>query len=444
MAIVKKANNINVQVTNNYTSLSKVSHEESGEVIIKATQQNLELSSQKKAILQGHGRKSAGENKVALRVLKVEGPFDDKEMKISLMEKDKWYTFKATQFNRKAEEKELKELKWARQYDDSKIVETTDSGAKGSKNISFMVKSATQASKIRIYAYFEKANKDVSAEAKIAQQEVILIVGTEQHSANYGNKMMFPAQAVREIRQNYSAYKNLTILMFTDGYNSEELSNPENSAKAFNANVNFKKINTVTDLINYLNKGDSKVIRGDVKISTIKVFAHGLPSIFDFGLDGKNQLNQRFEIKHISEIKKESFVSSPIIHSFACRTGNLDNRPEASKKGYTYDSNWIELVKPQESLAQKLADYFNATVYAYIKRSEYQSTWDDKDNKAYKNKYIQIEDEDLNGEAHRLHQWDEALWNPQGAYAPPTAGTTPKGLPSQVYKFEKNKKAIPR
>lgn len=58
MAIVKKANNINVQVTNNYTSLSKVSHEESGEVIIEATQQNLELSSQKRAIMQGFGRES--------------------------------------------------------------------------------------------------------------------------------------------------------------------------------------------------------------------------------------------------------------------------------------------------------------------------------------------------------------------------------------------------
>ncbi|MCJ7934544.1 MAG: hypothetical protein MUW56_13165 [Chryseobacterium sp.] len=61
MAIVKKANNINIQVANNYTSLSKVSHEESGEVIIEATQQNLELSSQKRAILQGFGKESKKE-----------------------------------------------------------------------------------------------------------------------------------------------------------------------------------------------------------------------------------------------------------------------------------------------------------------------------------------------------------------------------------------------
>ncbi|MBV8326115.1 hypothetical protein [Chryseobacterium sp.] len=56
MAILKKASNINIQVANNYTSLSKVSHEESGEVTIEATKQNLELSSQKKAILQGFGK----------------------------------------------------------------------------------------------------------------------------------------------------------------------------------------------------------------------------------------------------------------------------------------------------------------------------------------------------------------------------------------------------
>ncbi len=56
MAIIKKAKNINIQVTNNYTSISKVSHEESEEVIIEATKKNLELSSQKRAIMQGFGK----------------------------------------------------------------------------------------------------------------------------------------------------------------------------------------------------------------------------------------------------------------------------------------------------------------------------------------------------------------------------------------------------
>ncbi|WP_326983289.1 hypothetical protein VUJ46_01705 [Chryseobacterium sp. MYb264] len=71
MAIVKKASNINIQVANNYTSLSKVSHEESGEVIIEATKQNLELSSQKRAILQGFGKDGVGNDGCKEGVIKV-------------------------------------------------------------------------------------------------------------------------------------------------------------------------------------------------------------------------------------------------------------------------------------------------------------------------------------------------------------------------------------
>lgn len=56
MAIIKKANNINIKVANNYTSISKISSEESEEVILEATKQNLELSSQKRTIMQGFGK----------------------------------------------------------------------------------------------------------------------------------------------------------------------------------------------------------------------------------------------------------------------------------------------------------------------------------------------------------------------------------------------------
>lgn len=44
-------------------------------------------------------------------------------------------------------------------------------------------------------------------------------------------------------------------------------------------------------------------------------------------------------------------------------------------EGYKYDSETIKLVKPQESLAQVLANHLDATVYAYLKRSNYTSSW---------------------------------------------------------------------
>lgn len=63
MAIIKKAKNINIQVANNYTSLCKVSYEESEEVIMEATKGNLNLSSQKRVIMQGFGREPKASEK---------------------------------------------------------------------------------------------------------------------------------------------------------------------------------------------------------------------------------------------------------------------------------------------------------------------------------------------------------------------------------------------
>ncbi|MCP9611088.1 hypothetical protein [Coprobacter tertius] len=42
------------------------------------------------------------------------------------------------------------------------------------------------------------------------------------------------------------------------------------------------------------------------------------------------------------------------------------------------------------------------------------------------------------------NKWDEALWNENGAYAPPVSGNTPGGeLPANLYIFEKGKTPIP-
>jgi LysM repeat protein len=286
----------------------------------------------------------------------------------------------------------------------------------------------------------------------IEKEEVVLIVGTEQHSATYGNKMMFPAQAIREVNQNYSSQEYVTILIFTDGFNAEELTQVEESAISHNPNVNFIKINSTTELIKHINVGTSKITRTSpnsenhiVKIKTIKIFAHGLASTFDFGLDGSNRESQQFKINHVAELKLESFMPNPEIYSYACRTGNADTRLIASTPGYTYGSDWLEVSQPNKSLAQKLSDHLDAKVHAYLKRSFYTSTWDDGGDEDFKQNYEQIEDESLNEDLwrpDRWNQWDEALWNDAGAYASPTIGNTPKGLPKTMYIFEKNQ--IPR
>jgi len=274
----------------------------------------------------------------------------------------------------------------------------------------------------------------------IEKEEVILVVGTEQHSATYGNKMMFPAQAVREVRQNYSSDEYVSILIFTDGFNAEELIQVEESSKEHNGNVNFIKINSVSELITHINSGTPKITRTSpnsknhiVKVKIIKIFAHGLPSIFDFGLDGASQESQRFKIEHVSQLKLTSFMSNPIIYSYACRTGN-------TSWNEIFASEWKSEVKPKDSLAQKLANHLDAEVHAYLRRSLYVSTWNDGGDKDFQKDYEQIDDESINGMPWRPQKWDEALWNDKGAYAPPTVASTPIGdIPKTMYVFEKDK-----
>ena len=379
-----------------------------------------------------------------LRVVKLDGPFDEKGQKVTVLEKEKWYTYKVIQFNRDFKEYEIKGLKWATKFDNQPL-NTGYSNIQGLKEVKFNVNKKLNGSKFIVYAYFEKLIDEASIEVSLKTEEVIIIVGTEQHSQTYGNKLMFPAQAVREIRKNYKEHKHTNILIFKDGFTAMQLSIIKRDAKKWNNTVYFKQINSVTDLVNYINNGDATITRENLKIGKIIIFAHGLPSVLDFGLDGKNQEFQRFTIKHVKKLKKESFIDSPTIYSYACRTGNSDDRLITHRSGYEYDSESIKLVKPDESLAQKLAEHLNAKVHAFLRRSNYTSTWLDGGDKSYKKDYITIEDEEvsnpLNPRDWFRKGWDEALWNSSGAYSVPISGKSPGGLlEGGMFIFEKSKK----
>lgn len=388
-----------------------------------------------------------------LRVLKVDGPFDENNKKVNLIEKGKCYTFKVIQFNRNPKDGELQNLKWASEYnDDGKTSILKNISNKGLKEIKYMLKQESNDSKVRIYAFLKAVNKDASVATKILLGEIILIAGTEQHSQTYGNKLMFPAQALREVKQNYPTHKHATIIIFKDAFTEMQLSIIKKDARSWNKTLYFKKINSSEELVNYINKGDATTDRSTIKIETIKIFSHGLPSVLDFGLDGDNEVLQRFKTSDVKKLKMDSFVKNPLIYSYACRTGNVDGRTVTLNPKYKYDAESIKLVKPEESLAQELSNHLNAKVFAFLRRSNYTSTWLDGGDKAYKSNYITIEDESVSSPLNPIDwyrstlgdsKWDEALWNSNGAFLPPSSGNSPGGvLPEGLFVFEKNKKPV--
>ncbi|WP_415325670.1 hypothetical protein [Chryseobacterium sp. MMS23-Vi53] len=344
----------------------------------------------------------------------------------------------------------MQSLRWAVKYDEGSVRDLKDVSCKGFKDIAHKILENNSSSKLKIYAFFKLLDEKVFSESDIEQGEILLVVGTEQHSESYGNKLMFPAQAIREIKENYRFSKFVNILIFKDKFTTMQISIIKRDAKKWNKNVYFKQINTITDLINYINNGDVTIDRKKNKISTIKIFSHGLPSVLDFGLDGKHEEQQRFKKEDVRKLKKESFIKHPIIYSYACRTGNSDGRIVTANPSYKYDSETIKLVKPEESLAQEFADYLDGKVHAFLRRSNYISTWKDDGDKKYKSEYMTIEDEDVSSPFNPKDwyratlggsNWDESLWNSNGAFLEPRSGDSPSGiLEGGMFIFEKGKK----
>jgi len=186
-------------------------------------------------------------------VKKVEGPFDEENKLIETTEVGKTYIFKATEFE-KSTLSPIKNIWWAEQIDEGEIcdLETNKDNLylDDNKNVCFKYKIETE-KPIRIYAYGSKPLEEISILVnKEVIKETIIIVGTEQHSTNSANKLMFPAQAVREVRENFSDNPDLEVLIFKDGYTSRQLKAFSDAVLFFNKDARVIEINNVEELIN--------------------------------------------------------------------------------------------------------------------------------------------------------------------------------------------------
>lgn len=112
--------------------------------------------------------------KETLKVLKVEGPFDENNKKVNVVEKNKWYSYKATKFNREPTTHELQNLRWGIKYDDGKIKDIPGVSGKGYKEIVHKVLDNNHSSKLRIYAFFKTPIDNVSVEVYLSHIELII------------------------------------------------------------------------------------------------------------------------------------------------------------------------------------------------------------------------------------------------------------------------------
>lgn len=195
--------------------------------------------------------------------------------------------------------------------------------------------------------------------------ELIAVAGS-QHDSGSGNKMMFIAQAVRELAE--FRYDNpgmtRTLVVFTPAYNEAMLEAARASAKNYGAG--FVEVTHAEALIDYLNQGKN---REQSPIEHLSLFSHGIPHQVAFGYELAEGYRLALNVLNYREISPSAFSSTARLDSYACRTG-MGNRSE-----FPIEDGIQFFPQTNESLAQLLADHLRIKVRAFVRRSDYKNTW---------------------------------------------------------------------
>jgi RHS repeat-associated protein len=267
-------------------------------------------------------------------------------------------------------------------------------------------------------------------------KENIIVVGSQVHQGetDQANKMNFVHQAIASlIYHRITETKETTsFLLITEGYTANQINAIKEAVTKYGGN--FIEINSTSELNKYINLKETGILLNDNgkasasrkldRITEMEFYSHGLPGEISLDLDGKNAGSAKVDFKTIKGVDKDAFNGKySTVSSFACRTGI----------GVTETSDFIMgSPKPEESLAQGMANIWGVTVKAFIKRSNYKNTIGSTMDRFL----LKI------GQNPDFAAWrkttlviDGADFNPKGAYHGVVSGDTPKLVPAGLQTY---------
>jgi hypothetical protein len=285
------------------------------------------------------------------------------------------------------------------------------------------------------------------------KMENIIVLGSEHHYNSFWWKMMFFSPGVGLARGRLQIPAGLiadrtTILYVKSGYVRSELLALDYVRQL---GVNVVEINSSSALITYLNTRTHGGERYD--ILRLVFICHGLPNLLALNLDGATDIN--IDRGNLTSIRADSFCTHARVYSYACRTG-------VSNYWESYDN--LAQAKPENSLAQKLADHLNIKVHAFYRRTLFRECIrapadEDSIKAAMKSKRPGHEGEVLDlstqhealphaGQGTSRHYGivrngqiaegtsEYSLWRKIGGITMPTSASDPTGLPNGMHLFE--------
>lgn len=290
-----------------------------------------------------------------------------------------------------------------------------------------------------------KKRKEV--QVKVPRTENIIFIGSEVHYNSFWLKMMFIAAAYAKVKHLRFATKK-TVAYVDNGYTRAEKLTLDSLRDKYGFEI--VKIASSADVIALLNKD-----RDECKLQDVAFFSHGIVGDVELNYKGNNRIN--FGVSNFASVSKTAFLSSGRIYSYACRTGvGVDD----VMTGFKSESE----AKPEISLAQKMADYFDIEVHAFLRRSFYGNVLRAKSQSDFISSTLKTERATKDGSIIDIPPDHEALphpgladgWNPAsgpkregtdnyalwrkgGGLVLPVAADTPTGLPTEMRIFKAKK-----
>ncbi len=203
-------------------------------------------------------------------------------------------------------------------------------------------------------------------------QDYVTVVGAsylslyEKVRGQKGNKTRFINQGIRQLTKYPIGTPNFTIqrvfLIFKNDY-------PENLLAALKDVVEnqhgaqYREMDSISGLVDFI---AARQRRGR-EIKQLDFFSHGVVGSIELGYELDKNDSYRLRDAQANMFKPEAFAYGAKIHSYACRTGlGID---ADFKVNETEDPHY------ERSLAQILANATRTTVWAFPRRSNYDTTY---------------------------------------------------------------------
>lgn len=211
------------------------------------------------------------------------------------------------------------------------------------------------------------------------QRDFITVVGAshmtimERLRGQKGNKMRFINQGIRQVRLYPEASADDAIqrifLIFTEDYDRPLLDAVKEVVET-RYGAKYRELDSIAHLLDFINLRISK----NREIKQLDLFAHGLVGSIEFGYELAKADSYRMRDAQAQMLKPEAFDLRGKIHSYACRTG----------LGIDADLYVSEGEDPRydRSLAQLMANTAQTPVWAFARRSNYDQTYGNSEDRA--------------------------------------------------------------